>query len=159
MARFYNCEDLGTKNFTKLTFFTEALAAFKGEEVEDDIMDLLIKACEHEIAGIEAERAKRKTSTGPKNDLETAIGKDVIATIIPLLGSEPLTSEELIAIADQKGLVTSKDTSFSNPWVNRILKSAAEAGLINKTSKIVETVSHKGGQELKSQVFKIAYTK
>lgn len=157
MAKFYNCENLGTKGFNKLNFFTEALAVFKGEEVEDDIMDLLIKACEHEIAGIEAERAKRKTAAGPKNDLETAIGKDVIAIILPIIGSEPVTSEELLVIAEQKGLRTSKDTPFSNPWLNRVLKSAAEAGLIQKTSKIVETVSHKDGQELKSQVSKIAY--
>lgn len=156
VRKFYGAGD--AKGFSKKTFFETVLAIANGEDVEDSQIALVAAAAEYELEGIAI--AKEKTGTKEKTPtLEKQIAKDIIAALVPMLTGEPQTTDELIALATQKGLQTSKETNFSNPWVNTVFKALAEEGKIKRVTKTVDTVKVKEGQEIKGQDVKVAYTR
>jgi len=157
VRKFYGAGD--AKGFSKKAFFEAVIAYVNGEDVEDGIVDLIVAACEYELEGIAL--AKEKAGTKEKvPTLEKQIAKDIIANLVPLLTDEPQTTDALIDIATKKGLTTSKETNFSNPWVNTVFKALSEEGKIKRVTVVKDVVKKgKDGVELKSQEPKIAYTR
>lgn len=156
VRKFYGAGD--AKGFSKKAFFEAVIAFVNGEEVDDATVDLIVRAAEYELEGIAL--AKEKTGTKEKTPtLEKQIAKDIIGALVPLLTGEPQTTDELIALATQKGLTTSKETNFSNPWVNTVFKALAEEGKIKRVQKVATVTKVKDGVELKSQEPKVAYTR
>jgi len=156
VRKFYGAGD--AKGFSKKAFFEAVLAFINGEDVEDNVVDLIAQACEYELEGIAL--AKEKAGTKEKTPtLEKQIAKDIIGALVPMLTTEPQTTDELIAMATQKGLTTSKETNFSNPWVNTVFKALAEEGKIARVQKVVTVTKTKDGATLTSQEPKVAYTR
>ncbi len=156
VRKFYGSGD--AKGFAKKNFFEAVLAIVNGEEVDEATMSLVAQAAEYELEGIAL--AKEKAGTKEKTPtLEKQIAKDIIGALVPMLTAEPQTTDELIALATQKGLTTSKDTNFSNPWVNTVFKVLAEEGKIKRTQKVVTVNKTKDGVTLQSQEPKVAYTR
>lgn len=157
VRRFYGAGK--AKDFSKKAFYEAVIAYVTGEDTEEDTLDLIVAACEFELEGIRLAKEKSGSKAGePTPTLEKQIAKDIIANLVPMLSGEPQTTEELIALAIQKGLVTSKGTNFSNPWVNTVFKLLAENGQIKRTTKITTVNREKDGMTLSSQEPKIAYT-
>lgn len=155
--KFYGAGD--AKGFNKKNFFEAVLAIVNGEEVDDATMDLVAQAAAYELEGIAL--AKEKAGTKEKvPTLEKQIAKDIIAGLVPLLTGEPQTTTQLIEIATQKGLTTTKGTNFSNPWVNTVFSALAAEGKVKKVNAIVN-VTKKGpnGEALKGQETRVAYTR
>ena len=145
--KFYNTGD--AKGFTKAVFFQTVLEMANGEEVAEDLMALVAQAAEYELEGI---AARVKTGTGERKDpLQSDYAKALAAAIVPLIGSDPKTAKELIALADSKGLKSPKGESFAAPWVSRVLN--ATSGVV-AVKKIVEKTDSKG---LRSQSEVTAY--
>ena len=152
--RFYNTGD--AKGFTKAKFF-EAVKelAETGDitEVEDASIGLIIEACEYEL---ETLAMRSKAGTGEKKDaMQSDYAQALAKAIIPLVSSTPMTTTEILEVADSKGIVSPKGTPFAAPWVSRVLSSeiGANAGIV-KVQKVVEKTDSKG---LKSQKEVSAY--
>ena len=138
------------KGFTKATFYQTVLSIINGEEVSDNLTDLVAKAAEYELEGI-ANRPS-KASGEKKDPLQSNYANELRAAILPFLSDTPRTVKELVDAATAKGKVASNTNKpFSGPWVTRVLR--AEKGVV-ELKKIVEKVDAKG---LKSQVEVNAY--
>lgn len=148
--KFYNTGD--AKGFTKAIFFDAVLKMANGEDVEDNIVDLVAKAAEYELEGI-ANRASTKATGERKDPLESDYAKALSAAIVPFIDGTPRTAKELIEMATAKGKVSPKGTPFAAPWVSRVLN--ATAGVV-AVKKVVEKTDAKG---LKSQAEVTAYKK
>lgn len=148
--KFYNTGD--AKGFTKAVFYQAVLDMANGNEVPDDVVNLVAAAAEYELEGI-ANRATAKGTGERKDPLESDYAKALSAAIVPLIGAQPKTAKELIEAADAKGLKSPKGTSFAAPWVSRVLN--ATPGVV-AVKKIVEKIDSKG---LKSQAEVTAYKK
>lgn len=157
VRKFYGAGD--AKNFSKKAFFEAVIAYVTGEDVEDNIPELIVAACEYELEGIAIAKEKNGAGKTATPTLEKQIAKDIIANLVPMLTTEPQTTDELIAMATQKGLTTSKDTNFSNPWVNTVFKALSEEGKIKRVQKVVTVTKTKDGAQLTSQEPKVAYTR
>lgn len=156
VRKFYGAGE--AKGFSKKAFFEAVIAFVNGEEVDEATVDLIVRAAEYELEGISM--AKEKAGTKEKTPtLEKQIAKDIIGALVPMLTNEPQTTDELIALATQKGLTTTKETNFSNPWVNTVFKALAEEGKIKRVQKVATVTKVKDGVELKSQEPKVAYTR
>lgn len=157
MARqFYGVGE--AKGFAKKDLYQAVIDYVNGDLEDEQKIALMVAACEYELDGIA--KAKEKNSSKPKTPtLEKQIALDIIKALVPMLGDEPQTTEELIKLATDKGLKTSKGTNFSNPWVNTVFKALMEEGRITKVSKVVSVTKTKDGQSLTSQEPKIAYTR
>lgn len=148
--KFYNTGD--AKGFTKAIFFQTVLAMANGEDVSDEMVNLVGGAAEYELEGI-ANRASTKGSGERKDPLESDYAKALSAAIVPLIDGTPRTAKELIDMATAKGKVSPKGTPFAAPWVSRVLNATAG---VTAVKKVVEKVDAKG---LKSQSEVTAYKK
>ena len=148
--KFYNTGD--AKGFTKQKFFETVLAVANGEDVDEDMVDLMGQAAEYELEGIAA-RASTRASGEKKDALQSDYACALRAAIVPLIGKEPKTAKELIDMASAKGLNSPKGTPWAAPWVSRVLN--AEAG-VQAVKIVVDTVDGKG---LKVQKEATAYQK
>lgn len=146
--KFYNTGE--AKGFTKAVFFETVLAIVNGEEVEEDLVDLVGAAAEYELEGISL-RAENKGSTEKKDPLDSGYAVALRAAIIPLLDATPRTAQELIDAATAKGKLSPKGTKFAPPWVSRVLNKADG---VSAVKKVIEKVDAKG---LTSQVEVTAY--
>lgn len=148
--RFYNTGD--AKGFTKADFFTAVRAMAEGEDVDDNIIDLVAAAAAYELDGI-AIKNRAKASGGAKDPLKSEYAMALTAAIVPLISDKPRTAKELIDLATSKGKVSPKGTPFAAPWVSRVLNATAG---VTAVKKIVDKVDAKG---LKSQAEVTAYIK
>lgn len=148
--RFYNCEDEGTKGFSKKVFFEYVLKMASGDEMTDAQVDLIARAAEYELEGI----ANRPTKAGTgeaKDPLHSDYANALREAIVPLVGAEPKSAKELVDAATAKGKIAPSGKAFSAPWVSRVLNT--EDGIV-AVKKVVETVDAKG---LKAQREVTAY--
>ena len=146
--KFYGTGD--AKGFTKAVFYQTVLSICNGEEVTEDLAELVRKAAEYELEGI-ANRPT-KTAAEKKDPLQSNYAKELRAAILPLIDGTPRTAKELVDAATAKGKVASATQKpFSGPWVVRVLR--AEKGIV-EIKKVVEKTDAKG---LKSQVEVNAY--
>ena len=148
--KFYNTGD--AKGFTKAIFFQTVLAMANGEDVSDEMVNLVGAAAEYELEGI-SNRASSNANGEHKDPLESDYAKALRAAIVPFIDGTPRTAKELIEMATAKGKVSPKGTPFAAPWVSRVLN--ATAGVV-AVKKVVEKVDAKG---LKSQSEVTAYKK
>lgn len=146
--KFYNTGD--AKGFTKAVFFAEVQKLANGEDVEDNILDLIAQACEYEIEGI-ALRSDSKATGEKKDPMESDYAKALSAAIVPLLDANPKTAKELIALATKAGKVAPSGKEFAAPWVSRVLNATAG---VTAVKKVVDKTDAKG---LKSQAEVTAY--
>jgi hypothetical protein len=145
---FYNKDN--AKGFTKAIFFNTVKAIAEGDDVDQNLIDLVIAAAEYELEGISL-RSDSKATGEKKDPLESDYAKALSAAIVPLVGTDALTAKELIDLATSKGKLSPKGTPFAAPWVSRVLN--ATAGVV-ATKKVVDKVDAKG---LKSQSEVTAY--
>lgn len=141
--KFYNTGD--AKDFTKAVFYKTVLAMANGEEVEDDLVDLVAQACEYELEGI-ANRPKNTKTGEAKDPLQSDYAIALRKAILPFLTSNPATANDLVEKATSAGKIAPSGKPFSAPWVARVLK--VEDG-VACVKAIVEKTNAKG---LKSQV-------
>jgi len=150
MARsFYNTGE--AKGFTKANFYQAVLDLANGEEVEDNIVELIAKGAEYELEGLELAKAASaaKSGNGEKKDkLQSDYCVALRKAIVPLLNGTPKTAKQLLAEAEANGTNLSPT---GKPWVESWLVQVlnAEAGVTN-TKVIVETVNNKGLKAEKS---------
>ena len=140
--KFYNTGD--AKGFTKAIFFQTVLEIANGNEVEDNLMNLVAQAAEYELEGIAA-RASSKATGEHKDPLQSEYAQKLREAIVPLVDGTPRSAQELVDMATAKGKVSPKGTPFSGPWVSRVLNNVD--GIVC-VKKVVEKTDAKG---LKSQ--------
>lgn len=149
--KFYNSGD--AKGFTKAIFFETVRAMAAGEDVEDNMVALVEAAANYELEGI-ANRASTKPSGEKKNPLESDYAKALAAAIVPLIGSEPQTAQELIDQATARGQIAPSGKPFSGPWVSRVLNAMPEQVVVTR-----KVVTRKDAKGLTSQTEVNAYVK
>lgn len=148
IRKFYNTGD--AKGFTRTVFYQTVLAMSRGDEISDELKNLVASAAEHELEGIV--NAAHKTPAGEKKDpLQCDYAKALRAAILPLIDGTPRSAKELIDMATAKGKMAPTGKAFSGPWASRVLN--AEEGIV-AVKKIVEKTDSKG---LKAQVEICAY--
>lgn len=145
--KFYNTDE--RKGFTKKVFFELVAALAQGEDLEDEELDNVYEAAQHELEMI----ANRPKANGDKKDpLQSDYANHIRQSILPLVTNDPKTAKELVAMATANGIVApNTGKELSAPWVSRVLNS--EPGIV-KVAKVVEKVDSKG---LKSQTEAAAY--
>lgn len=159
MARkFYGTGD--AKGFSRKTFYETIVAYLSGEEVAEGLLELVFAAAKYELDGIALAKDKKGENSDVKPLLEKDVAIEVMNSLVPLLGDEPLTSIELCEMANAKGLTKLNGQPFkNNPWINQVLKKLAEDGEITMTPKKVTGSKIKDGVPCASEDVKIAYTK
>lgn len=145
--KFYNTGD--AKGFTKQVFFQTVLAMVNGEDVSENLVNLVGAAAEYELDGI-ANRPS-KASGEKKDPLQSDYANALRAAIVPFVDNTPRTAKELVDAATAKGRMAPTGKAFSAPWVSRVLN--AEAGVVC-VKKIVDKTDAKG---LRSQAEVNAY--
>ena len=145
--KFYNSGD--NKGFTKAIFYQTVLAMANGEDVSDELIACVGRACEYELEGI----ANRPSKAGgeKKDPLQSDYANALRAAIVPFVDATPRTAKELVDAATAKGKMAPTGKAFSGPWVSRVLN--AEAGIVC-VKKVVDKVDSKG---LRSQAEVNAY--
>lgn len=146
--RFYNTGEAA--GFSRTTFFQTVEAMAAGEDVDPALVALAGAAAAYELEGIAA-KADSKATGERKDPLQSDYAQALSAAIVPLVDDTPRTAKQLIEIADSKGKLSPKNTSFAAPWVSRVLN--ATPGVV-ATKIVVDKVDAKG---LKSQAEVTAY--
>lgn len=147
--KFYNSGD--AKGFTKAIYFETVRDIVAGEDVDQDLINLVADATAYELEGIALKATKE--STGERKDpLQSEYAHALRAAIKPFLDKTPRTAKQLIEMATAKNRLSPKGTPFAEPWVARVLN--VEDGVTHE-KKIVETVNKAG---LKAQREVTAYT-
>lgn len=139
------------KGFKRLDLFNLMLAALKGEEIEEKQLELMVKALEYEIEGAEIQAEARKEKQAgkeKKNPLESDYAKALIRDIVPFVGTEPKSCQELADAAKAAGKVAPSGKPYMVAWIAQILR--ATPGIVEVT-KVIEKVKNKDGVALKSQ--------
>ena len=146
--KFYNSGD--AKGFTKAIFFATVKAIAEGEDVEQDMIDLIAAAAAYELEGI-ALKSDSKATGEKKDPLASDYAVALSAAIVPFVDAEPKTAKELIDLATAAGKMSPKGTPFAAPWVSRVLNATPG---VSAVKKVVEKTDAKG---LKSQAEVTAY--
>jgi hypothetical protein len=150
--RFYNTKE--TKGFTKTTFFQTVLDMANGEDVEENLIELVAAAAEYELEGIEL-KAAAKGETEKKDPLKSDYAVKLTEVFTPLLTAQPQTAEELVNAATKRGLMSPKGTPWVAQWVSRVFNKRPD--LAKATTKVVEKTNAKSG--LKAQKELTAFAK
>lgn len=150
-----------TKDFSKKAFFEAVASIVAGEEVEDEVLTQVGAAADYELERIEASKAKKADTAKEKVPVEeTEYGLDIIATIVPLVTTEPQTTAQIIALSKAKGLKNIKGNDYANPWVNNVFSALAKQGvLVREVLPVDVTKTDSDGNEYVARDARVTYRK
>jgi len=139
--QFYNVGE--AKGYTRRSFYEDVQAMLEGEELTDEAKELMAKAIEYELEGLDLKLANRKKTV--KDPMDSEYAKAIINDIIPLLDSEiAYTTAELCQMATDEGLFSPTGKPYAQPWVSRVLRHPSMVNQVKIVSKIVEKTGKNG---------------